>query len=613
MRSKVGHYDVVEELGRGGMGVVYKGFESALNRHVAIKLMSESLAHDQQIVERFLREARSMAQLNDPHIIQIYMIGEDSGQPFFAMEFVEGESLSQTLRREGRIEPKRAMGIIAQAAQGLSVAHDRGVVHRDIKPANLMLTPRGLVKVADFGIALSHDFDKKLTGTGEFVGTPGYLSPEVCLGKTVDQRSDVFSLGIVLFEMLAGQMPFTDQSPLGLMLEVVRAEIPDVRSLGANVSPELVAILNRMLAKDPDQRYGSCHDLLADINHSGLLTGAQNIAMPQAGITSAATLPQQARAPQPATAPRGQIPAAAQPPQIPAATLASRIPTPAPQPQLPPAMLAAPSHQQAPAYQQAPQYQQQYQQAPVRKSGILPWAIAASLLAGGGGAAYYFKDRLMPAQTAKDETTQSDPVSKLADAPTIATSDVPNNTPSTDATTPVASNEPTTSSNASSENTGAVGADSTAQTMPANSTASTEVATQLAEMQQKQEATERELAALKQQQATSTESTATSNQRQPLAGLQERVENIDKSELSPRGQTRVATTQTTPTVAAQPRFSTGVAVIAAGDMGAAGAAEQAIEDALSNAGYTSRSGDASNRISGCEARWCDCGDISARH
>ncbi len=578
MRSKVGHYDVVEELGRGGMGVVYKGFESALNRHVAIKLMSESLAHDQQIVERFLREARSMAQLNDPHIIQIYMIGEDSGQPFFAMEFVEGESLSQTLRREGRIDPKRAMGIIAQAAQGLSVAHDRGVVHRDIKPANLMLTPRGLVKVADFGIAMSHDFDKKLTGTGEFVGTPGYLSPEVCLGKTVDQRSDVFSLGIVLFEMLAGQMPFTDQSPLGLMLEVVRAEIPDVRSLGANVSTEVVSILNRMLAKDPDQRYSSCHDLLADINRSGLMTGAQNVAMPQAGITSAATLPQQARAPQPATAPRGQVPV--QPPQIPAATMASRIPTPAPQPQLPPAMVAAPQYQPP-----APQYQQAaYQQAPARKSGILPWAIAASLLAGGGGAAYYFKDRIMPAQTAKDEAAQSPTTEGSQPSQLASTPKAPTTVPTTDAT-PAASADATTTSSNAGDSSG-VSPEAVAQSTPTDSSdGSAEVAAKLAEMQQKQEATERELAALKQQQI-SEPTMPGSNQRQPLAGLQERVENIDKSELSPRGQARVATTQPVPTVDAQPRMSTGVAVIAAGDMGAAGAAEQAIEDALSNAGYT---------------------------
>lgn len=275
MRSKVGHYDVVCELGRGGMGVVYKGFEPALNRYVAIKTLSESLSHDESVKERFLREARSMAQLNDAHIIQIYFIGEEDGQPFFAMEFVEGESLSSYLKREGKMKPGQAAKVVHQTALGLSIAHDKGVVHRDIKPANLMLTTRGMMKIADFGIALAqHDFSKKLTGTGEFVGTPGYLSPEVCLGKPVDLRSDVFSLGIVMFEMLTGRMPFTDESPLGLLLEVVKAEVPDVRQLNSDVDPELARILTKMVAKDPADRYASCHELVADLQkHPAVMAG----------------------------------------------------------------------------------------------------------------------------------------------------------------------------------------------------------------------------------------------------------------------------------------------------------------------------------------------------
>ena len=150
---------------------------------------------------------------------------------------------------------------------GLATAHDRGVIHRDIKPGNLMINTRGAIKIADFGIALSnHDFSKKLTTTGEFVGTPGYLSPEVCLGKPVDQRSDIFSLGIVMFEMLTGRMPFTDESPLGLMLEVVKAEIPDVREINARCrSRDRAHSRSSMIAKDPAERYQSCHDLMADL------------------------------------------------------------------------------------------------------------------------------------------------------------------------------------------------------------------------------------------------------------------------------------------------------------------------------------------------------------
>jgi serine/threonine-protein kinase len=249
MRTRLGHYDIVAELGRGGMGVVYKGFETSLNRYVAIKVLADSLAHDEAVKERFLREARSMAALNDPHIIQIYFIGDDEGQTYFVMEFVEGESLGSMLKREGKLSVEQSAKVIYQTAMGLATAHDRGVVHRDIKPGNLMINGRGAVKIADFGIALSnHDLSQKLTTTGEFVGTPGYLSPEVCLGKPVDQRSDIFSLGIVMFEMLTGRMPFTDESPLGLMLEVVKAEIPDVREINADVDPEIARILDRMIA-----------------------------------------------------------------------------------------------------------------------------------------------------------------------------------------------------------------------------------------------------------------------------------------------------------------------------------------------------------------------------
>jgi eukaryotic-like serine/threonine-protein kinase len=273
MRTHIGHYEIVSELGRGGMGVVYKAYEPALTRYVAIKELSPALAHDQTLVERFLREARSMASLNDPHIIQIYFIGQENNQPFFVMEFVDGESLSTVIKREGRLFVGDALKILHQSAKGLSIAHDRGVIHRDIKPGNLMLNQRGQVKIADFGIALAnHDFNSKLTGTGEFVGTPGYLSPEVCLGKMVDQRSDIFALGIVLFEMLTGSTPFSDESPLKLMLDVVQSQIPDVREINREVDQEVSDILKRMLEKDPNDRYQNTDTLVADLEKHYLIT-----------------------------------------------------------------------------------------------------------------------------------------------------------------------------------------------------------------------------------------------------------------------------------------------------------------------------------------------------
>ncbi len=290
MNNKLGPYNLIGTIGRGGMGVVYKGYETSLNRFVAVKMLADALVDDAGVRERFVREARSMAALNDPHIIQIYSVGEDQGCPYFIMEFVDGESLSSLLAREGRLHAEQAAKVIHQTALGLAVAHDKGVIHRDIKPGNLMITSRGGVKIADFGIALSHqDLSRKLTSSGEFVGTPGYLSPEVCLAKPVDQRSDIFALGIVLFEMLTGKMPFTDVSPLGLMLEVVKADIPDVRALNAEVDPELSRILGKMIAKDPAARYQSCHELATDLEKHPLVAkggalGLKPVALPLSPI-----------------------------------------------------------------------------------------------------------------------------------------------------------------------------------------------------------------------------------------------------------------------------------------------------------------------------------------
>lgn len=559
MRQKVGHYEVVNELGRGGMGVVYKGFEPSLSRHVAIKLMSEALAHDPQVVERFLREARSMAQLNDPHIIQIYMIGEDAGQPFFAMEFVEGESLSQTLRREGKLDSKRALGIVLQTARGLSTAHDLGVVHRDIKPANLMITPRGLVKVADFGIALAtRDFSQKLTGTGEFVGTPGYLSPEVCLGQQVDQRSDVFSLGIVLFEMLAGRMPFTDQSPLGLMLEVVRAEIPDVRSLGADVSQDVINVLNKMLSKDPTLRYSSCHDLIEDIERLAQVPSQSGVVP---GVTSASTLPNGLRAPASATLPRGNV--------VPISVAAA--PVSAAPISIPPPQFAQPQQQFAP-----PQYAQpaqQYAQAAPQRSKI-PLAIAATLLIGGATAGgFYYKS--MQDDARPDIVAKASPIGARSQPNSEQAALLFIDTPSksiTNADAPVTSNAVPDESGteiavatydavpiASQVESTPPSAPVIAETIPANVPAATP-AVAVNESAPQPSAQPR---------------------REPLAGLRQASETLNKRDLGPQVASVTPAPKIAPVVAMVPR----VLVLALGDLGPASAAETEIENALMDAGY----------------------------
>ncbi len=425
MRSQVGHYEVVCELGRGGMGVVYKGYESALNRYVAIKTLSESLSHDESVKERFLREARSMAQLNDAHIIQIYFIGEDDGQPFFAMEFVEGESLSSLLKRDIKLSPEQAAKVIHQTAMGLAVAHDKGVVHRDIKPANLMLTMRGQIKIADFGIALAqHDFSKKLTATGEFVGTPGYLSPEVCLGKVVDLRSDVFSLGIVFFEMLTGRMPFTDESPLGLLLEVVRAEIPDVRALNGEVDPELARILTRMVAKEPENRYQDCHELVEDLQKHPLVMKGGPITARARIPTSASTVVAGMKTPAEAMAAM----AANKPSPVPVARM-----TPATNNPQPPAV-AAPMAPPAAARPSVMDRQQ------AKSSSGWIWAVAAvvtlGVLGSGAWGAKMVWDRYQSTDTELAESgltgTLVQPIAAAGETKSDATSEADTGTGSTD-------------------------------------------------------------------------------------------------------------------------------------------------------------------------------------
>lgn len=265
--KKIEAYEVVSELGRGGMGVVYKVFDPGLSRHVAIKMLAETISKDQTQVQRFVREARSVATLNHPNIVQVYSIGQQDDSRYFVMEYVKGSTLSQLLEAESHLPPKRAVHLLKQAAAGLEAAHGEGIVHRDIKPGNILLDEKGVVKIADFGIARAPELGNKLTATGQFLGTPGYISPEVCQGEELDQRADIFSLGIVFFEMLAGRLPFREESPLALLKEVVSSEIPDIRQINDQVDTQLQAILAKMLAKKKEDRYLHCGQLISDLNH----------------------------------------------------------------------------------------------------------------------------------------------------------------------------------------------------------------------------------------------------------------------------------------------------------------------------------------------------------
>lgn len=265
MKERIGHYSIVSELGRGGMGVVYKAHEDSLNRFVALKVLGKHLSEDESFVERFKREAQSAASLNHPNIVQVYAIDEFEGQHYFAMEFVQGVSIQQMIKAQGSLDAVAAGRLILQAASGLGAAHGRGIVHRDIKPANLMVDERGLVKITDFGLALLAAGTTRLTATGMFMGTPGYLSPEQCLDENIDQRTDIYSLGVSFYEMLTGITPLSADSPLALLRQIIDVEPKDVGELRPEIPEALRVILRKMMAKKPADRYADCAALIVDL------------------------------------------------------------------------------------------------------------------------------------------------------------------------------------------------------------------------------------------------------------------------------------------------------------------------------------------------------------
>lgn len=295
MEKRIGHYEIISELGRGGMGVVLKAHEQSLNRYVALKVLGEHLSEDPSYVQRFLREARSAAALNHPNIVQIYSVDEFEGKHYFAMEFVSGKSVLQMIRSEGKIEPVESARLCLQAASGLAAAHEKNIIHRDIKPANLMVDERGLLKITDFGLALLGGGASRLTATGMFMGTPGYLSPEQCRDEEIDARTDIYSLGVTLFEMLTGSIPFKADSPLALLRQILEVEPPDVRDLNPEVPEGLRQILKKMMAKNRDERYASAdllaHDLQQWLESQGKSTVASALHL-STPATAAAAVPE---------------------------------------------------------------------------------------------------------------------------------------------------------------------------------------------------------------------------------------------------------------------------------------------------------------------------------
>src|SRR5829696_96561 len=266
-----GRYQVGELLGYGGMAEVHRGRDLRLGRDVAIKMLRTDLARDATFQERFRREAQNSAALNHPAIVAVYDTGEEMSstgekQPFIVMEFVNGRTLKEVLAAEQRLQPRRALEIIADICAALEFSHRHGIIHRDIKPGNVMITPNGQVKVMDFGIARAlASGATTMTQTSAVIGTAQYLSPEQARGESVDARSDVYAAGCVLFELLVGHPPFVGDSPVSVAYQHVREDPKAPSEINRDVTPDIDAIVLKALSKNPINRYQSAAEMRADL------------------------------------------------------------------------------------------------------------------------------------------------------------------------------------------------------------------------------------------------------------------------------------------------------------------------------------------------------------
>ena len=258
-------YEVHRRIARGGMADVYLARDLLLDRPVALKVLFAEFATDPSFVQRFRREAQAAANLSHPNIVSVYDSGESSGTYFIVMEYVEGRSLSQIIRDEGALSPDRAADITTDVAAALGFAHRNGVIHRDVKPGNVLISPIGQVKVTDFGIARAVTTQENLTQTGTVMGTATYFSPEQARGEQVDPRSDVYSLGVVLYEMLTGKPPFSGENPVAVAYKHVQEMPTTPRLANPSIPSSLEAITLKSIAKNPANRYPSADDLAADL------------------------------------------------------------------------------------------------------------------------------------------------------------------------------------------------------------------------------------------------------------------------------------------------------------------------------------------------------------
>jgi serine/threonine-protein kinase len=279
-----GRYRLDAQIGRGGMSTVYLAFDSVLERPVAIKLMHREIASDSDQLERFRREARSIAQLSHPHIVTVIDAGgglsldgpqSPNGSPYIVLEYVEGDTLKEIIRRDGPLEIPQALAYAIEIARALGAAHGHLIVHRDVKPQNVLVGFEGSAKITDFGIARTLT-EEGLTMTGRVLGTTDYVSPEQALGQPVTVQSDLYSLGVVLYEMLTGEVPFQGDSPVAVAMRHVREEVPDVQEQRAELAAATASVVDRAVAKDLAQRYPDAASMVADLEEALAIEAARS-------------------------------------------------------------------------------------------------------------------------------------------------------------------------------------------------------------------------------------------------------------------------------------------------------------------------------------------------
>jgi serine/threonine-protein kinase len=261
---RIGNYEIIGKIGDGGLGTVYKARQISMSRDVALKVLHKKWLTDEEFKKRFLLEARLAGRLSHQNLIQVYDVGRDRGIYFFSMEFVDGETVEDRIERDGPMETARAIDVIIQVLRAITYIKKFDIVHRDIKPGNIMVTRNGLVKLGDFGFVKSK-LDPVIATEGEVLGTPDYISPEQAMGmENIDWRSDQYSLGCTLYHMLTGRPPY-EGSGSSVMRQHIKADLPDPRTINAKIPDSVIQILERMMAKDPNDRYLDTEQFFEDL------------------------------------------------------------------------------------------------------------------------------------------------------------------------------------------------------------------------------------------------------------------------------------------------------------------------------------------------------------